>query len=250
MKRVLFTLGLLLSTSAFAWSPSLDLPTTEKVVDSAFNRGDALETVYNLDLSVKAGDFVVPGMVSLYRNETIKPDPSTNPNTNPNPNTTPNNKCLENWKKDPLNFDKFGSRPVSLIAGGQADIVFLAAQNARDNFDTPDPADLIKGAQKILPNGNVRVYLELAGLPNERARDAYNVALNVGGSKPLRPYKINFLSDWKQEGKWWRGSMVYYFDLNSAKIDTQAIMPLILQTGDKKDLGCTYQIAIDLNKFY
>lgn len=240
MKRVLFTLGLLLSTSALAWSPSLDLPTTEKVVDSAFNRGDALETVYNLDLSVKAGDFTIPGTVSLYRNDTTKPDSSNNPSS----------KCLENWKKDPLNFDKFGSRPVSLIAGGQADIVFLAAQNARDNFDTPDSADLIKGAQKILPNGNVRIYLELAGLPTERARDAYNVALNVGGSKPLRPYKINFLSDWKQEGKWWRGSMVYYFDLNNAKIDTQAIMPLILQTGDKKDLGCTYQIAIDLNKFY
>jgi hypothetical protein len=230
IKHVLFTFGLLLTPSALAWSPSLDLPTTEKVVDSAFNRGDALDTVYNLDLSVKAGDFVVTGVVSLY-----KPDPSS--------------KCLENWKKDPLNFDKFGSRPVSLIAGGQADIVFLAAQNARDNFDTPDPADLIKGAQKILPNGNVRIFLELAGLPNERARDAYNVALNVGGGKPLRPYKINFLSDWKQDGKWWRGSMVYYFDLNAAKIDTQAIVPLVLQTGDKKDMGCTYQVAIDLSKF-
>jgi hypothetical protein len=234
---LLCTVGLLSLSSALAWTPSLDLPTTEQVVDSAFNRGEAIDTVYTLNLAVnKTGEFVVAGAVAPYRPDPSKPDT--------------NSKCLENWKKEPLNFEKFGSRPLSLIVGGQADIVFLAAQNARDNFDTPDPTDLIKGAQKVLPNGHIRVYLEMVGLPNEKARDAYNVALNVGASKPLRPYKINFLSDWKQEGKWWRGSMVYYFDLNSAKVDTQAILPLILQTGDKKDLGCTYQVAIDLNKFF
>ncbi len=215
----------LLCQSAFAWTPALDLKGTEEVIDAAFLRSEGLNTVSTLDLTVKAGEFGTPGVVTLFRG---------------------NPACVTNWKAGPTDYAKGGSRPTGLLVSGQADVVFLSATAARDNFDTPEPAKLLEDAKKILPDGNLRVYMQMAGLPIQKARDAYNVAVRAADGTLVRPYKTNFLTDWKQtDDKLWAGSMVYYFDLS--KYNPGSKLDLVVRTEAKSD--CVFVLSSDLAGF-
>lgn len=230
MKKAPFSFSVLVSSvllcqGAFAWTPALDLNGVEEVIDAAFLRSEGLNTVSTLDLTVKAGEFGTPGVVSLFRG---------------NPN------CVTNWKSAPVDYAKGGSRPVSLLVSGQADVVFLSASSARDNFDTPDPAALLLEAKKILPDGSLRVYMQMTGLPILKARDAYNVAVKAADGTIVRSFKTNFLTDWKQgDNKLFAGSMVYYFDLS--KYPPGPKLDLVVRTEAKSD--CVFLLSSDLTGF-
>ncbi|MFN8509394.1 MAG: hypothetical protein U0Z75_02330 [Deinococcaceae bacterium] len=227
MKKLL-CLSLFALSSAWAWNPSLDANLTETLIDSAFGRGDAIDSVLTIDLSTK-DNVTRPGLVTLMRG-----DPS----------------CITRWTQDiDQNFP--ATRPIQLTVGGQADLVYLLALDARDRFEVPSAEGLLAEAQKVLPANNLRIYTKMTGLASEKQREAYTVGLNIAGDKPLRPYKTNYLPDWKKgANQLWGGTMVYYFDLTNKAVNAKGTLPFIFQTGVKADQACVYQINIDLSKFF
>lgn len=218
--------ALALTTSALAWVPKLDEQTAKTVIDGAYDRiASPKPTLLALDLSVKDGKFASPEAVKTFSG---------------------GDSCLTNWLASPTDFAQYGSRPQGVTLTGQADEVFLAAQSARDEFKNLSAKEALAKAGR-LPDGNLRVYVSMAGLPSEKARDAYNVALRGADGKPVQPYRKGFTNDWKQAGGTWGGTMVYYFDALKAGLKPDGKLTLLMRT--EADSDCAYEVTADLSKF-
>ncbi|AFZ69210.1 hypothetical protein [Deinococcus peraridilitoris] len=233
MRRPILLLVALVSGGALAWAPKLDNQSAKAVLDTAYNRTtQPVSTVLNIDLSVKEGAFATKDAVRVFDG-----DPG----------------CLTSWAQDPSAYAQHGSRPTSVTLTGQADELFLQAQQARDSFKNLTVQDALKPREGGLPEGHLRVYVGMAGLENEKLRDAYNVALRTPDGKIVQPYRRAFTSDWKQAGEGsargrWSGSMVYYFDAAKAGLNATSKADVLIRT--EADNDCAFAVGIDLAKFY
>ena len=225
--RALLTLPLFaLASSALAWLPGLDDATAKAIVDGVYRRGPDVPTSTSLSLQVKNGAF--EGGAKAVD---IQDGPAT---------------CLSDWLARPTDYAKFGSRPVNVAAAGQSDYAKAAALEARDNFKNLTAAAALEAARKGLPDGHLRVFIRMEGLPQENARDAYQVAALDANAKVVAPYKITFLDDWKQVGGTWGGTMVYYLDLKG-RATGSGTLPVLLRT--EADSECAYRINVNLAAF-
>lgn len=227
MKRALISLPLLFGL-ALAWTPNPDLDLATRVVQSAYNRIATVPTALFVDLAVRDRRFADRVDVKLLRD---------------NPAV-----CLENWLNAPTNYAQFGSRPTSITLAGQADLIKLEAQKARNAFRNIAPREALTAAQAILPPGHLRIFVEIAGLENVELRAAYTLGL-VGATPDqfILPYRSTFLDDWRNQGGRFSGTMVYYFDMAQTNINPRGPLTLALKT--ESDLDCAYTITLDLSRF-
>jgi|GEM_PF-197401 len=229
-RSLLLASFLSLTGAALAWVPKLDEPTTKAVIDTAYDRAlEPVRTFLTLDLSVKDGRFAAgDGVVQPYG--------------------AGNDACVQAWLQDPAAYARAGSRPVSVTLTGQADEVFLQAQRARDEFRNLSVQEALAPREGRLPDGHLRVYVQIAGLAAEKLRDAYMLALRGPDGKLTQPYRRAFTNDWQRtEAGHWTGSMVYYFDAAKAGIDPNGKLALLLRT--EADTNCAYQFTADLGTF-
>lgn len=218
----------LLTSAALAWQPAPGLETATQVVDAAYSRIPAINTVLTLDLGVKNGQFEGVNLKPLNGDAT----------------------CLSHWLNTPLAFDQYGSRPTALSLAGQADVISLEAQRARNAFKNLTAQEALGLAQKSLPAGHLRVYLEIQGLAKAELRAAYTLGIGGPGNGFIFPYRSAFLDDWAampSSPQRFAGTMVYYFDLTKAGFDPKGNLTLTLKTEANND--CAYSIGVDLSQF-
>ncbi len=243
-------LTLVVSTPALAWVPKLDDSTAKVVLDSAYNRAaNPTPTLLTVDLNVKDGQFASgAGAVTAFEG---------------------GSQCISDWTANPSDYSQ-GSRPVSVTLTGQADALFLKAQQARDAFKNLSVKDALTPDKNALPDGDLKVYVQMAGLQSDKQRDAYDVALRTAsagggqasdaaatdgasasgdqGAKIVRPYKRAYTNDWKQ-GKdgLWGGTMVYYFNATKNGVQPNSKVDILMRT--EADTDCAYSVTADLSKF-
>lgn len=230
MRKVLiltsFSLAsVVLGATALAWTPTLDAATAKRIIDSAYGRADEVATFQTLDLTVAEGKFKAGDVVKA-----IDGGPQ----------------CVSNWLKAPTDFSK-GSYPKTITLTGQADDVFLAATEARNQFKSPPkPEDLIKA--QTLPNGQLRVYLTMTGLKEEKLRNAYTVAIRNAKGEPTLPAKKILVTDWqKAANNLWEGSMLYQFDVSKAGVDPRGKLSILIR--NESEDNCAYEVTADLSQF-
>lgn len=227
-KIVLLTATVLLSAPALAWVPKLEETTAKNVIDGAYGRRDPVQTYLTLDLSVKDGKFAAgDGIVSAFDG---------------------GDACVSDWLANPGDLSK-GSRVNSITASGQADQLYFQAQDARDSFKNLSVADALNAdsAAKRMADGELRVDVNVRGLPSEKARDAYLLRLRGPDGKMIAPTRKSFVNDFKQDGGTWTGTLVYYFKPLDAGIGASDKAQLLLRT--EADTSCAYNFALDLSKF-
>lgn len=228
MRKLTTTLLLALTAApALAWVPKLDETTAKAVIDGAYDRRDPLPTFLTLDLSVKDGKFATPDAVRAVDG---------------------GDACLSTWLSNPADYATNGSRPAAFTFSGQADQLFFQAQDARNNFKNLSVKDALAPADNRLQDGLIRVEASLQGLPTERARNAYQLRLKGKDGKLIAPVRANYVSDWKQTGDTWGGTMVYYFDATKAGLAPNSKAEFLLRT--EADSNCAYSLTADLGKFY
>jgi hypothetical protein len=219
----------LLASLALAWQPAPGLETAGQVVDAAYSRIPEIATSTTVDLGVKDGQFVAGSSIKAFNSDGA---------------------CLSNWFNYPQAFEQFGSRPVALSAAGQADVMSLEAQRTRNAFKNLSAQDALALAQKSLPSGHLRVYLEMQGLARADLRAAYTLGIAGPGNGFIFPYRSAFLDDWApmaSNPQRFGGTMVYYFDLTKAGLDPKGVVNMVLKTEANSD--CAYSVAVDLGKF-
>lgn len=115
MRRHPLLLIALVSGAALAWAPRLDERSAKAVIDTAYNRASQpVRTLLSVDLSLKDGAFAAgPNAVRVFDGDAA---------------------CLTNWTQNPTAYAQNGSRPNNITITGQADELFLQAQQARDTF--------------------------------------------------------------------------------------------------------------------
>ncbi|WP_261663478.1 hypothetical protein [Deinococcus sp. Marseille-Q6407] len=189
----------LLAPSALAWSPALDEPTAQKVIDTAFQRPvtDAKPTYQTVNLAVENGAFKMPGAVTQF----------SGPET-----------CLSSWQAEPGNFAG-GSRIQSVTASGQADSVYWQANKAYKDWVNLKAADVLTEQARAgrMADNLLRVDIKVNGAKSEETRRAYRVRLQSGETF-VSPVRQSYVADWKQDaGGLWSGTVVYYFDASPAE---------------------------------
>lgn len=224
MRKILILSSLLAGVS-LAWTPTLDAATTKRIIDSAYGRADEVSTFQTLDLSVADGKFKSGDVVKVFDGGP---------------------QCLASWLKAPTDFSK-GSYPKTITMTGQADDVFLAATDARNQFKSPPrPEDLIKA--QTLPGGQLRVYLTMTGLKEEKLRNAYTVMIKNSKGAPTAPAKKILVTDWqKGANNLWEGSMLYQFDVAKAGLDPNGKLSLLIR--NESEDNCAYEVTADLASF-
>ena len=255
-------LALLLSAPALAWVPKLDDSTAKVVLDSAYNRAtNPTPTLLTVDLSVKDGRFGTGGDGAVTVVQTTSTSQTSGDTTTTTTQSTvqsqPANSiqaieggeaCISNWLKNPTDYNTYGSRPISITFTGQADALFLKAQQARDAFKNLSVKDALTPDKNALPDGDLKVYVQMAGLASDKQRDAYDVALQTADQKIVRPYKRAYTNDWKQgDGGKWAGTMVYYFNALKNGVQPGGKVNVLIRT--EADTDCAYSVAADLSKF-
>lgn len=224
-KRFLVAL-LLALPPALAWSPVPDVLLAQKIVDGVYSRADDLPTFATQSLEVASAAFPAGAEVKL-----LAGDPA----------------CLRDWLQNPTSYARFGSRPTSLTFAGQAYQIALAAQTARNAFKNITAKEALATAQQRLPGGHFQVYVQIRGLAQERQREAYNLGVQAQGGI-LRPYRSAYLEDWERgEDGSFGGTMLYYFDLSKANLESYKRLTLVFQT---EMSACTYTVGADISKFY
>ena len=222
------TLAALLAAPAHAWVPKLEDTTARNVIDGAYGRCDPVPTYLITSLKVKDGQFEAgEGAVTAFDGGAA---------------------CVSDWLAAPQDYAR-GSRPVTLTASGQADQLFFAAQDARDNFRNLSVKDALSEefTSKRLPDGQLRIDIAVQGLPSEKARAAYLVRLKGADGKLIAPMKSTYVNDFKQEGGTWSGTLVYYFEPLKAGLGASDTVNLLLRT--EADTSCAYSIPVKLGDF-
>lgn len=227
-KPTLLALTVLLSAPALAWVPKLEETTARNVIDGAYGRRDPVVTYQTLDLNVKDGKFVAgDGAVKVFDG---------------------GDTCLKNWLAAPTDY-RAGSRPASVTVSGQADQLYFQAVEARDNFRNLSAADALGAdlAGKRLPEGQLRVDVNVRGLPTDKARSAYLVRLRAPDGKLVAPARTSYVNDFKQEGSTWTGTLVYYFEPLKVGVGASDKIELLVRT--EADTNCAYSVGLDLSSF-
>lgn len=217
----------LVSAPALAWVPTLDQNTAKNVLDAAYNRGPQVNTLLTVDLAVKDGQFASgPDSVSAFEG---------------------GEQCIAGWLANPGDFSG-GSRPLSVTLTGQADALFLKAQQARDAFKNLSVKDALTPDPGGLQDGQLKVYVQMNGLASDKQRDAYDVALKTQDGQIVRPFKRAYTNDWKQDaGGQWGGTMVYYFDAIKNGVQPNGKVDVLIRT--EADTDCAYAVPVNLSKF-
>lgn len=230
-----------LAPGAAAWVPELDTPTARAVVDSAYDRlPRPVPTLLTLDLTVGAEGFAA---------DTDRPEGDEAGAEFPVVRAFAGGEgCLDDWRANPNDFERFGSRPTSVTLAGQADEAFVLARRGRDAFRNVTAQDVLAPREGALPAGHLRVYVGMRGLANERQRDAYTVALRTTDGEVTPPYRRAFTTDWTQDASGrWSGTMVYYFDALKAGADPEGTLDVLIRT--EADTDCAYAVTADLARF-
>lgn len=256
---LLLGLTLLLSAPALAWVPKLDEPTAKKVIDGVYGRGEMVMTYQTVDLTVKDGKFVAgEGAVQAFEGGA---------------------QCVSDWLAAPGDTSQ-GSRLLNVTASGQADQLYFQAIDARDSFKNLRAADALSATYSgaRLTDGELRVDIQVSGLPTERARDAYLVRLRRSGPNAaaapataptasaataapatataqapaapsfVSPVRRSYVNDFKQgaDGKW-TGTLVYYFKPLEAGVGASDKVDLLIRT--EADTNCAYSVGLNLGSF-
>ena len=72
-----------------------------------------------------------------------------------------------------------GSRPVWARVAGQAEVVEILAERARNEFRRVQAEEVLPEAKRLLPDGHLRVYLRLSGLKRLEHRAAYTLGVRL-----------------------------------------------------------------------
>ncbi|MDO4264375.1 MAG: hypothetical protein Q4C67_09265 [Deinococcus sp.] len=224
----------LLAPAALAWSPALDEPTAQKVIDTAFQRPvtDPKPTFQTVNLSVENGAFKVPGAVTQF----------AGPDT-----------CLSSWQAEPGNFAG-GSRMQSVTASGQADSVYWQAVKANKQWLNLKASDVLSEQARAgrMADNLLRVDIKVSGAANEEMRRAYRAGLKSGETL-LEPVRQSYVADWKQGADGlWSGTVVYYFDASPAegqtglRFDPAGQVNLHFMNEQRE---CGYSVPLNLGSF-
>lgn len=227
-KLLLLSLTALLSAPALAWVPKLEDTTAKNVIDGAYGRRDPVTTYQTLDLGVKDGKFAAgDGVVRAFDG---------------------GDACVADWLAAPTDYGK-GSRLGSVTLSGQADQLYFQAVDARDSFKNLSVKDALGAdyAGKRLADGELRVDINVRGLPSEKARDAYLVRLKAPDGKMVAPSRRSYVSDFKQEGGTWSGTLVYYFRPLEAGLGASDKVEMLVRT--EADTSCAYSVSLNLGNF-
>ncbi|SEI87025.1 hypothetical protein SAMN04488058_10295 [Deinococcus reticulitermitis] len=226
---LLLGLTLLLSAPALAWVPKLDEPTAKKVIDGVYGRGDLVMTYQTVDLSVKDGKFAAgEGAVTAFDGGP---------------------QCVADWLAAPGDTSQ-GSRLLNVTASGQADQLYFQAIDARDSFKNLRAADALGAtyAGARLADGELRVDIQVSGLPTEKARDAYRTRMRGPDGKMIDPVRRSYVADFKQgENGKWTGTLVYYFKPLEAGLGASDRVELLVRT--EADTSCAYSVGLNLGSF-
>lgn len=230
-KSLLLALSLtaLLAGPALAWVPKLEETTARNVIDGAYGRRDPVNTYLTLDLSVKDGKFTAgDGLVKAFDGGEA---------------------CVTDWLAKPTDYAR-GSRVNSITLSGQADQLYFQAQDARDSFKNLTVADALGAelAGKRMADGELRVDVNVRGLPSEKARDAYLVRLKGPDGKMIAPARKSFVNDFKQDAGSWTGTLVYYFKPLEVGMGASDKAEFLIRN-ENGDSNCAYSVSFDLSKF-
>lgn len=160
------------------------------------------------------------------------------------------------WETDALSFRLWrgeeaclppkGSRPVAARVAGQLEVVALLAERARNEFRRVRAKDVLPQAKGFLPDGHLRVYLRILGLPRAELRDAYTLGALVEG-KPLAAYRTTYLDDWEGDERGYGGTLVFYLNLAGKGVDPEGDLTLVFMTEQAED--CVYAFSVPLGRF-
>lgn len=222
--------ALMLSSACLAWVPALDANSAKQVIDSAYGRTQTIPTYLNFDLKVQEGQFASANAIKAFEG---------------------GESCINEWLTKPYDNTK-GSRPTNISVMGQADQLHFQATEARDNFKNLSAADALdaKYAGLRQEDGELRVDINVRGLPTQRARDAYVVRLRGVDGKLMKPTRRSFVDNFEQEAgsKTWKGTLVFYFKPLSQGIKANDKIDLLFRT--EADTNCAYNVTVDLNAFW
>jgi hypothetical protein len=191
---------------ALAWKPSVDPQLSQRIVDGAYSRLPKVKVFWE-------------GEVDTLSLERGSPEACLPPK---------------------------GSQPRKVRVGGQGEVVFLLAERARNEFRVISGEEALSAAEKFLPSGHLRVYLEVAGLPALEAREAYTLGAKVKEGY-RRAYRVTYLDDWRKGDRGWEGTLVFYLDLSDSGVDPQGPLSLVFLTESPQD--CLYRLTVNLGAF-
>lgn len=267
----LLALTLLLSAPALAWVPKLEETTAKNVIDGAYGRRDPVPTFLTLDLNVKDGQFVSgQGAVKAFDGgEKCVADWLAAPNdfaagSRPAAITVSGQAdqlyfqavdARDNFKvldsKNALAAFESGFLPdaaneygaLKVVAKTETTQAGTTTTSTTTVTSTPAPPK----QTPAMPAGQLRVDLNVRGLPTEKARDAYLVRMKAPDGKLVAPVRRSFVNDFKQEAGTWSGTLVYYFEPLKAGIGASDKAELLIRT--EADTNCAYSVTLDLGSF-
>ncbi|WP_244187448.1 hypothetical protein [Thermus tenuipuniceus] len=137
-----------------------------------------------------------------------------------------------------------GSRPVAVRVGGQLEVVEILAERARNEFRRVRAAEVLLEAKRFLPDGHLRVYLRVEGLPRLELREAYTLGALVG-NVPRRAYRLTYLDDWERREGGYAGTLVFYLDLRG--VEPRGELTLVFMNESEAD--CVYAFGVPLEGF-
>ncbi|GAA6735099.1 hypothetical protein YIM1640_22580 [Thermus oshimai] len=147
------------------------------------------------------------------------------------------------------------SQPLSAWISGQAEVVALLAEGARNDFRRAKPQEVLEKAKGFLPDGHLRVFLKIRGLEDLYLRGAYTLGVRLtlpsGEARYVRAYRTTHLDDWRKEDGRYTGTLVFYLDLSSALkeglLKEEGPLEVIFLTESSED--CLYAFTVNLGAF-
>lgn len=260
----------LLSGPALAWVPQLEETVAKNVIDGAYGRRAPVPTYLTVDLGVKDGQFVAgPQAVSAYMGGPTCVQGWLAAPTDYSAGSRPTAVTLsgqadqlffaaqdarDSFKnltaKDALAAFKAGFIPSSTNDYGT---VYVAKTEVTQSGNTTTATTTVTTEPKTtsqtpaLPNGELRVDVNVRGLPTELARNAYLVRLKSKDGNLVAPVRSTYVNDFKQVDGNWSGTMVYYFEPLKAGLGAGDRVELLIKTEAETD--CAYSVTVDLGKF-
>jgi len=143
------------------------------------------------------------------------------------------------------------SRPVWARVAGQAEVVEILAERARNEFRRVQAEEVLPEAKRLLPDAHLRVYLRIAGLKRLEHRAAYTLGARIRtpeGESYVRAYRATYLDDWQGGEGGYMGTLVFYLDLSGKPVDPKGLLEVVFLTESERD--CLYVFSVDLGAFY
>lgn len=269
-KILLFSLTALLSAPALAWVPKLEETTAKNVIDGAYGRRDPVPTYQTLDLSVKDGKFVAgEGVVKAFDggdaciSDWLAKPADLSKGSRLNSVTVSGQAdqlyfaaqdARDSFKNlsvsDALKAFGAGYLPSSANSFGQATVVAKTEVTQAGSTTTATTTVTSQPAISQTPalkNGELRLDINVRGLPTDKARDAYLVRLKGPDDKMLAPTRKSYVNDFKQDGATWSGTLVYYFEPLKAGIGAGDKATFLIRT--EADTSCAYSVTVNLGSF-